>query len=163
MKDLYKVLSALSFEGFKACLESAGKKNKQPAILESSDGLFFATPFTGYFIYNSNMYNLFGTTTPFHITHNMPAKDACSYELHYEMTYTADKETYIKLVYNNNPEQAVYINNKIVPKALKTVITDKYTKYYTTSKDGKSVILVYSEPYTLALLMPTIIKEDKKK
>lgn len=163
MKDLYKVLSALSFEGFKACLESAGKKSKQPAILESSDGLFFATPFTGYFIYNSNMYNLFSATTPFHITHNMPAKDACSYELHYEMTYTADKETYIKLVYNDNPEQAAYINNKIVPKALKNVITDKYTKYYTTSKDGKGVILVYSEPYTLALLMPTMIKEDKKK
>ena len=163
MKDIVKVLQALSFEGFKACLESAGKKSKQPAILESSDGLFFATPFTGYFIYNSNMYNLFDTTSPFHITHNMPAKDACSYELHYVMTYTADKETYIKLVYNNDPEQAAYINNKIVPKALKNVITDRYTKYYTTSKDGKSIILVYSEPYTLALLMPTMIKEDKKK
>ena len=163
MKDIVKILDALSLEGFKACIEYSGKKGRQPAILESSDGLFFATPFTGYFIYNSNMYNIFSTTTPFHITHNMPAKDACNYELHYEMTYTADKETYIKLVYNDNPEQAAYINNKIVPKALKNVITDRYTKYYTTSKDGKSIILVYSEPYTLALLMPTMIKEDKAK
>ena len=162
MKDIVKILDALSIEGFKACVEYAGKKSRQPAILESSDGLFFATPFTGYFIHNSNMYNIFSNTTPFHITHNMPAKDACNYELHYEMTYTADKETYIKLVYNDT-EQAAYINNKIVPKALKNVITDKYTKYYTTGKDGKTIILVYSEPYTLALLMPTMIKEDKAK
>ena len=162
MKDIVKILDALSLEGFKACIEYAGKKSRQPAILESSDGLFLQHPLQA-ISYTIQICIIFSVPQHPFTSHNMPAKDACNYELHYVMTYTADKETYIKLVYNDNPEQAVYINNKIVPKALKNVITDRYTKYYTTGKDGKTIILVYSEPYTLALLMPTMIKEDKAK
>ena len=161
MKDIVKVLNALSFEGFKACIESSAKREKSPNLLESVDGVYFATPFTGYLCWNSNMYNFYGAASPYTFTRNMATKDGCNYELHYVETIIRDKNTYIKLQYNNS-EKLAYINNKIVPKALKSVITDKYTQFFTTEGNGKGVILVYSEPYTLAYLMPTIMKEDKK-
>ena len=163
MKDLYKVLSAVSLEGFKAAKEYAATKQAQTYVQETDDGLFFTTPFTAYFCWNTNDYNFFGVTSPYKITkfpHNLVN---CHYRLHYIESVIKGKNTFIKLAFNDDTEKLVYINNKVIPKALKSVITDKYTEFHAAKMESTSLILIYSEPYVLAYVMPTKMKEDSTK
>lgn len=163
MKDIVKILDALSLEGFKAAKEFAHKKGAQTYVQETADGLYFATAFTAYLCWNTNDYNFYGATTPYKITkfpHNL---NSCPYELHYIESVIKGKDTYIKLAFNDDTEKLVYLNNKVIPKALKSVITDRYTKFYAAKRESTSLILIYSEPYVLAYVMPTKMKEDNTK
>lgn len=163
MKDIVKILDALSIEGFKAAKEFAATKGIKTYVQETADGLYFATAFTAYLCWNTNDYNFYGATTPYKITkfpHNL---NNCPYELHYIETVIKGKDTFIKLAFNDDTEKLVYINNKVIPKALKSVITDKYTKFYAAKMESTSLILIYSDPYVLAYVMPTKMKEDSTK
>lgn len=163
MKDIAKILDALSLEGFKAAKDFAHTKGVQTYIQETADGLYFATAFTAYLCWNTNDYNFYGATTPYKITkfpHNL---NSCPYELHYIESVIKGKDTYIKLAFNDDTEKLVYLNNKVIPKALKSVITDRYTKFYAAKRESTSLILIYSEPYVLAYVMPTKMKENNTK
>lgn len=163
MKDIVKILNALSLEGFKAAKEYAATKQARTCVQETEDGLFFTTPFTAYFCWNTNDYNFFGVTSPYTITkfpHNLVN---CPYRLHYIESVIKGKNTFIKLAFNDDAEKLVYINNKIIPKALKSVITDKYTEFFAAKMESTSLILIYSDPYVLAYVMPTKMKEDNTK
>lgn len=162
MKDIIKILDALSLEGFKAAKDFAATKQTQTPVHETKDGLFFITPYTGYFCWNTNDYNFYGPTTPYRITQFPQNLNNCPYELHYVESVIKDKNTYIKLAFNDDTEKVVYINNKVIPKALKSVITDKYTHFYAAKKESTSLILIYQQPYVLAYVMPTRMKEDKQ-
>lgn len=161
--NVTKILDALSLEGFKAAKEFAATKNIKTYVQETADGLYFATAFTAYLCWNTNDYNFYGATTPYKITQFPHNLNNCPYELHYVETVIKGKDTYIKLAFNDDTEKLVYINNKVIPKALKSVITDRYTKFYAAKKESTSLILIYSEPYVLAYVMPTKMKEDNTK
>lgn len=163
MKDIVKILDALSLEGFKAAKAFADTKGTQIPVHETSDGLFFITSFMGYLCCNPNIYNFYGASSPYKITQFPHNLNNCPYELHYTESVIRGKDTYIKLAFNEDTEKLVYINNKVIPKAIKSVITDKYTHFYAAKKDSLSLILIYSEPYVLAYVMPTKMKEDKTK
>ena len=163
MKNIIKILDALSLEGFKAAKEYAATKQTQTYVQETDDGLFFTTPFAAYFCWNINDYNFFGATSPYKITkfpHNL---NSCPYELHYIESVIKCKNTFIKLAFNEDTEKVVYINNKVIPKALKSVITDKYTHFYAAKMESTSLILIYQQPYVLAYVMPTKMKKDSTK
>lgn len=163
MKDIVKILDALSLEGFKAAKEFAHKKGAQIPVHETSDGLYFITGYTGYFCWDTNNYNFYDASSPYKITafpHNL---DNSPYELHYVETVIKGKDTYIKLAFNDDTEKLVYLNNKVIPKALKSVITDKYTEFHAAKMESTSLILIYSQPYVLAYVMPTKMKEDSTK
>lgn len=162
MKNIIKILDALSLEGFKAAKEYAATKQTQTPVHETSDGLYFITPYTGYLCCNTNDYNFYGPTTPYRITQFPQNLDNCPYELHYAETVIKGKNTYIKLAFNDDAEKLVYLNNKVVPKAIKSLITDKYTRFYAAKKESTSLIFIYSDPYVLAYVMPTKMKEDKQ-
>lgn len=163
MKDIVKILDALSLEGFKAAKEFAHKKGAQIPVHETSDGLYFITPFTGYYCWNTNDYNFYGATTPYNIMKFPQNLNNCPYELHYVETVIKGKDTLIKLAFNDNTEKLVYLNNKVIPKAIKSLVTDRYTKFYAARMESTSLILIYSEPYVLAYVMPTKMKEDSTK
>lgn len=163
MKDIAKILDALSLEGFKAAKEFAQKRGSQTYIHETTDGLFFTTGFTAYLCRNTNDYNFYGATSPYKITEFPHNLNNCPYELHYVESVIKGKDTYIKLAFNDDTEKIVYINNKVIPKALKSVITDKYTRFYAAKKKSTRLILIYSDPYVLAYVMPTKMKEDNTK
>lgn len=158
-----KILDALSLEGFKAAKDYAATKNIKTYVQETADGLYFATAYTGYLCWNTNDYNFYGPTSPYKITTFPYNLNNCSYELHYTESVIKGKGTYIKLAFNDDTEKLVYINNKVIPKALKSVITDRYTKFYAAKKESTSLILIYSDPYVLAYVMPTKMKEDSTK
>ena len=161
--NITKVLDALSLEGFKAAKDFAHTKGVLIPVHETSDGLYFITGYTGYFCWNTNDYNFYGATTPYSITkfpHNL---NSCPYELHYIESVIKGKDTLIKLAFNDNTEKLVYLNNKVIPKAIKSLITDKYTKFYAAKMESTSLILIYSDPYVLAYVMPTKMKEDSTK
>lgn len=163
MKDMIKVLQALSLEGFKAAKDFAATKNTRTPVHETADGLYFITAYTGYLCWNTNDYNFYGASSPYKITkfpHNL---NNCPYELHYVETVIKGKDTFIKLAFNEDTEKLVYINNKVIPKAIKSLVTDRYTKFYAAKKDSTSLILIYSEPYILAYVMPTKMKEESTK
>lgn len=163
MKDIVKILDDLSLEGFKAAKKYAATKQARTYVQETEDGLFFTTAFTAYFCWNTNDYNFYGASSPYKITpfpHNL---NNCPYELRYIESVIKGKDTYIKLAFNEDAEKLVYINNKVIPKALKSVITDKYTHFYAAKKESISLILIYQEPYVLAYVMPTKMKEDNTK
>lgn len=163
MNNITKILDALSLEGFKAAKAFADTKNTQIPVHETYDGLFFITCYTGYFCWNTNIYNFYGASSPYKITtfpHNL---NNCPYELHYTESVIKGKDTFIKLAFNEDTEKLVYINNKAIPKALKSVITDKYTRFYAAKKESTSLILIYSDPYVLAYVMPTKMNEDSTK
>ena len=163
MKDTEKRLDALSLEGFKAAKDLALIKGGQIPVHETADGLFFRTAFTGYYCWNANEYNFYGATSPYKITsfpHNL---DNSPYVLHYVESVIRGKDTYIKLAFNDDTEKFVYINNKVIPKVIKSVITDKYTEFHAAKMESTSLILIYSEPYVLAYVMPTKMKEDSTK
>jgi hypothetical protein len=161
--NITKVLDALSLEGFKAAKEYAATKGIKTYVQETADGLYFATAYTAYLCWNTNDYNFYGPTTPYKITQFPYNINNCQYELHYTESVIKGKDTFIKLAFNDDTEKLVYLNNKVIPKALKSVITDGYTKFYSAKKESTSLILIYSEPYVLAYVMPTKMKEDKTK
>lgn len=163
MKDIVKILDALSLEGFKAAKAFADTKKTQIPLHETYDGLFFRTDCTGYFCGNANIYNFYGESSPYKITKFPYNLNSCPYELHYTESVIKSKDTFIKLAFNDDTEKLVYINNKVIPKALKIVITDKYTHFYAAKKESTSLILIYSDPYVLAYVMPTKMKEDETK
>ena len=163
MNNITKILNALSLEGFKAAKDFAATKGGKTLIHETADGLYFITPWTGYLYWNTNDYNFYGPTSPYSITKFPHCLNGCPYELHYVESVIKGKDTYIKLAFNDDTEKLVYINNKIIPKALKSVITDKYTRFYSAKKESTSLILIYSDPYVLSYVMPTKMKEDKTK
>lgn len=163
MKDIVKILDALSLEGFKAAKEFAATKNTRTPVHETADGLYFITHYTGYLCWNTNDYNFYGPTSPYNITKFPYSLNGCPYELHYVETVIKGKDTFIKLAFNDDTEKLVYLNNKVIPKALKSVITDKYTRFYAAKKESTSLILIYSDPYVLAYVMPTKMKEDSTK
>ena len=163
MKDIFKILDTLSLEGFKAAKDFAAKKNTRTPVHETADGLYFITGYTGYLCNNTNDYNFYGPTSPYSITKFPHCLNGCPYELHYVESVIKGKDTYIKLAFNDDTEKLVYINNKVIPKALKSVITDKYTCFYSAKKESTSLILIYSDPYVLSYVMPTKMKEGKTK
>lgn len=163
MKDIVKILDALSLEGFKAAKAFAATKNTRTPVHETANGLYFITPWTGYLCWNTNDYNFYGATSPYNITKFPSNLNNCPYELHYTETVIKGKDTFIKLAFNEDTEKLVYINNKVIPKALKSVITDKYTRFYAAKKESTSLIFIYSDPYVLAYVMPTKMKEDSTK
>ena len=163
MKNTTKKLDALSLEGVKADKEFAKNKCTQIPMQETADGLFFTTNYTAYLCWNTNDYNFYGATSPYKITkfpHNI---NNCSYELHYTESVIKGKDTFIKLAFNDNTEKLVYINNKVIPKAIKSLITDNYTQFFAAKMESTSLILIYSDPYVLAYVMPTKMKEDNTK
>ena len=161
--NIIKILDALSLEGFKAAKDFAATKNIKTYVQETADGLYFATAFTAYLCWNTNDYNFYGAKTPYKITKFPYCLNDCPYELHYTESVIKGKDTFIKLAFNDDTEKLVYINNKVIPKALKSVITDRYTKFYAAKKESTSLILIYSEPYVLAYVMPTKMKEESTK
>jgi hypothetical protein len=161
--NITKLLDALSIEGYKAAKDFAHAKGAQIPVHETSDGLYFITGYTGYFCWDTNNYNFYGPTTPYKITQFPHNLNNSPYELHYVESVIKGKDTYIKLAFNDDTEKLIYINNKVIPKALKGVITDRYTKFYAAKKESISLILIYSEPYVLAYVMPTKMKEDSTK
>lgn len=163
MKDIVKILDALSLEGFKAAKAFAATKQTQTPVHETSDGLYFITPWTGYLCWNTNDYNFYGATSPYKITKFPQNLSNCPYELHYVESVIKGKDTFIKLAFNDDTEKLVYINNKVIPKAIKSLVTDRYTKFYAAKMESTSLILIYSEPYVLAYVMPTKMKEDSTK
>ena len=153
MKDIVKILDALSLEGFKVAKDYAHTKGTQIPVYETSDGLYFITPWTGYLCWNTNDYNFYGATTPYKITQFSANLNNSPYELHYlESVIKKDKATYIKLAFNDDAEKLVYINNKVIPKAIKSLITDRHTQFYAAKKERTSLILIYSEPYVWRML-----------
>ena len=163
MNNITKILNALSLEGFKAAKDFAATKNTRTPVHETADGLYFITAYTGYLCWNTNDYNFYGPTSPYNITKYPQNLNSCPYELHYVESVIKGKDTYIKLAFNEDTEKLVYINNKVIPKALKSVITDKYTRFYAAKKESTALIFIYNDPYVLAYVMPTKIKEDKAK
>lgn len=163
MKNTTKILDALSLEGFKAAKEFAATKQAQTTVHETQDGLYFITPYTGFLCWNTNDYNFFGVTSPYKITKFPHSLNGSPYELHYTESVIKGKDTFIKLAFNDNTEKLVYINNKVIPKAIKSLITDTYTKFYAAKRESTSLILIYQEPYVLAYVMPTKMKEDSTK
>ena len=163
MKDIVKILDALSLEGFKAAKEYAATKNIKTYVQETADGLYFATAYTAYLCWNTNDYNFYGATSPYKITafpHNL---NSSPYELHYVESVIKGKDTFIKLAFNEGTEKLVYLNNKVIPKAIKSLITDKYTKFYAAKMESTALIFIYNDPYVLAYVMPTKMKEDSTK
>lgn len=163
MKDIVKILDALSLEGFKAAKDFALASGIQIPVHETADGMFFITSSTGYYCWNTNEYNFYGATSPYKIKsfpHNL---DNNPYVLHYVESVIKGKNTYIKLAFNDDTEKFVYINNKVIPKAIKSVITDKYTEFHTAKIESTSLILIYLDPYVLAYVMPTKMNEDSTK
>lgn len=163
MKNITKILDALSLEGFKAAKEFAGAKQRQITVHKTSDGMFFATAFTAYYCRNTNDYNFYGDKSPYIITSFPYNLDNNPYVLHYVESVISGKNTYIKLAFNDDTEKFVYINNKVIPKAIKSVITDKYTEFHTAKMKSTNLILIYSKPYVLAYVMPTKMKENSTK
>ena len=163
MKNTTKILDALSLEGFKAAKEFADTKSIQIPVHETSDGLYFITGYTGYLCWNTNIYNFYGASSPYKITKFPHSLNGSPYELHYTESVIKGKDTFIKLAFNDNTEKLVYINNKVIPKAIKSLITDTYTKFYAAKRESTSLILIYQEPYVLAYVMPTKMKEDSTK
>lgn len=163
MKDIVKILDALSIEGYKAAKDFAHAKGVQIPVHETYDGLYFITGYTGYFCWDTNNYNFYGPTTPYKITQFPYNLNNSPYELHYVESVIKGKDTYIKLAFNDDTEKLVYLNNKVIPKALKSVITDKYTHFYAAKKESTSLILIFQQPYVLVYVMPTKMKEDNTK
>lgn len=163
MKNIIKILDNLSLEGFKAAKDLARTKGLQIPVHETSDGLYFVTSYTGYFCWNVNEYNFYGATSPYRITPFPQNLDNCSYVLHYVESVIKGKDTFIKLAFNDDTEKLVYINNKVIPKAIKSLIADRYTKFYAAKMKSTSLIFIYSDPYVLAYVMPTKMKEGSTK
>ena len=82
MKDIVKILETLSLEGFKAAKNLADTKSIQIPVHETSDGLYFITGYTGYWCWNTNIYNFYGASSPYKITKFPYNLNNCPYELH---------------------------------------------------------------------------------
>ena len=107
MKNITKILDALSLEGFKAAKEFAGAKQRQITVHETSDGMFFTAAFTGYYCWNTNVYNFYGDKSPYKITSFPYNLDNNPYVLHYVESVISGKNTYIKLAFNDDTEKFV--------------------------------------------------------